>query len=110
MALKETIDSHFNGSTVVGTDVTDGDAYLCPVVSSEPHPADDDNEVSTTLSGYPLHRENMKMFERKCLSRETQGIWKCCRNTGNIQGILYAQVIKNIYCDICHILHFTFFF
>ena len=42
------------------------------------------NEINT-LSGYPLHRENRENGGGgDSLSGKTQGIWKCCQNTGNL--------------------------
>ena len=35
------------------------------------------------FSGYPLHRENREYGRKNSLSGKTQGIWKCCQNTGN---------------------------
>ena len=45
-------------------------------------------------TGYPRHRENRENDQKKSLSGKTQGIWKCCQNTGKTQGILFGQVVN----------------
>ena len=35
-------------------------------------------------TGYPLHRENRENSQKYSLSGKTQGIWKFCKNTGNL--------------------------
>ena len=51
MALKETIDNHFNGTvssvnmpSTSGMDSTDGENYLYPVVTTDPHPEEEEEE------------------------------------------------------------------
>ena len=41
-------------------------------------------DIPLALSGYPLHRENRESGRKKSMSGKTQGIWKCCQNTGNL--------------------------
>ena len=40
--------------------------------------------VYTSMTGYPLHRENRENDPKNSLSGKTQGIWKFCQNTGNL--------------------------
>ena len=66
-------------------------------------------------SGYPLHEENSRKWQKKSLSRKTQGIWKFCQNTGKTQGIGFAQVVNSLIqkvkdISIFAVKNFDFFF
>ena len=61
--------------------------------------------VTIQNAGYPLHRENRENGLKNSLSgkhrefgnfAKTQGIWKFCQNTGNTQGIWFAQVENSL--------------
>lgn len=72
MAMKETIDSHFNGTmskSNLVNDSVDGETYLYPVVSDEPHPADDDfNEVRALFSSQFKHTPlSLSLGLKECL-------------------------------------------
>ena len=41
-------------------------------------------------------REKREIFQNNSLSGKTQGIWKCCQNTGKAQGIWFAQDLNSL--------------
>ena len=60
-----------------------------------------------TYCGFPcLTRENVGegthctgkkgIMAKNIPSGKTQGIWKCCQNTGKTQGILIAQIVESL--------------
>ena len=38
------------------------------------------------ISGFTLHSENRGNVLKKIIVREKQGIWKCCKRTGNFDS------------------------
>ena len=58
------------------------------------------------ITGYPLHRENWKTGKKICV-RETQGIRKCCQNTGKTQGIWFAQLVNSLILKVKYITIFA---
>ena len=60
--------------------------------------------VSTSIAGYPRHRENRENGKKKSLSGKTQGNWKFCQNTGNLvcSNWKFPDSKDERYLDICH--------
>ena len=62
--------------------------------------------VMILTTGYPRHRENRENGQKKSLSGKTQGIRKCCQNTGKTQGILskHRENTGNLLAQVVNVL------
>ena len=51
--------------------------------------------------------KNKENGQKKSLSGKTQGIWKCCQNTGKKQRFWFARVVNSLILKIKDILIFS---